>query len=193
MSERWKRITEDAGSSRSVSRRCAVAAALAAAMLAATGCDESPKAETGMTLVGTVPGQTTLEQFRQRFKVVDVRETKGSGVVVARAGRGADLNLGPLELTGLAGVFVNDRLFELHGTFRAVDSARFSKFMTDRHGSPEKVDGLDRWSTVDTFVVSRPEEGRSASGPSAVDQRFVLNFRSLASEAIDRGYDGIGP
>jgi hypothetical protein len=173
-----------------------VAAIAVAAMISLHGCYEkgaTPAAAGEISLLETVPGQTSLNQFRNRFKVVDVRETKGSGIVVARAGRGADLNLGPLELTGLAAVFVNDRLFELHGTIRAVDSARFSKFMTDRYGSPEEVNGLDRWATAQTFVVSRPEGGGAASGPSAVDQRFVLNFRSLAAEAIDRGYDGIGP
>ena len=145
-----------------------------------------------MTLVGVVPGQTTLDRFRTEFKAIDIRETKAKGVVTARAGRGADLNLGPLDLTGLVGVFLDGRLFELHGTFRGFASARFSTFMTDRHGRAERVDGLLRWATADTFLIYKPGGGGAPTGPAAVDERFVLNFRSLASEAIDRGYDGIG-
>ena len=172
------------------------AAIALAAIISLFGCgsrERTIETASPISFLGAVPGKMTVDQFRDQFKVVDIRETRGKGVIAARAGRGADLNLGPLELTGLTGVFVDDKLFELHGTLRAADSARFSKYMTDQHGAPEKLEGLERWAKSDAQVIYQSAGGGVASGPAAVDGRFVLSFRPLASEAIDRGYDGIIP
>ena len=174
-------------------RAAAIALAALISLFGCGGPERTTETESPISFLGAVPGRTTLDEFRDQFRVVDVRETKGKGVVAARTGRGADLDLGPLELTGLIGVFVDGKLFELHGTLRAADSARFSTYMTDRHGPPEKLEGLERWATPDAMVIYQPTGGGAASGPAAVDERFVLSFRPLASVAIDRGYDGIVP
>ena len=136
-----------------------------------------------MSLLDTVPGRTTLQEFCTQFHVIGVRDNSAPGVVSARAGAAANLDLGPLKLTELTGVFVDGKLFELHGWVRGQDSGRFQDLMISRYGKPVATDGMTRWDTANTMVMHKREE----TGP----ERFVVSYRPLTSAAMERGYDGV--
>src|SRR6218665_1478195 len=96
------------------------------------GCTETGSSNSAavVSLLDAVPGRTTLEEFRKQFHVIGVRDNSAAGVVSARGGAAANLDLGPLKLTELTGVFVDGRLFELHGWVRAQGSGRFQELMS---------------------------------------------------------------
>ncbi len=149
------------------------------------GCTESGTSSGGavVSLLDAVPGQTTLDEFRKQFHVIGVRDNSAAGVVSARAGAAANLDLGPLKLAELTGVFVDGRLFELHGWVRGQDSGRFQELMSSRYGTPVVAEGMSRWSTANSMVMHKREE----TGP----ERFVVSYRPLTATAMDRGYDGV--
>jgi len=154
-------------------------------MIVLCGCTAAGPAETPgpLSLLEAVPGQTTLDEFRAQFHVVGLRDNSAAGIVSAEAGAAANLDLGSLQLTQLTGVFVDGKLFELHGWLRRADSARFESLMTARYGKPVVADSMNRWDAANTILLHKREE--------TGQERFVVSYRPLTSAALDRGYEGV--
>lgn len=137
-----------------------------------------------VVILGVTPGKTTLEEFKKRFHVAEVKEAAAQGVLTADAGPGAVLEGDGLKFDRLTGAFLDGVLIDLKA--RGMASAAPHTLST-MLGPPESAVAAPQKWTIGGITVIRFE---AADGIPATLQAFDTG-KSL--QAFDRsGFPGLG-
>lgn len=137
-----------------------------------------------VAILGVTPGKTTLEEFKKRFHVAEVKETAAQGVLTADAGPGAVLEGDGLKFDRLTGAFLDGVLIDMkaRGAGRTFPPAIAQKF-----GLPEEPSSSPLKWTIGGITIIHFE---AADGIPATIQAFETEKCLLA---FDRGgFAGLG-
>lgn len=129
-----------------------------------------------VVILGVTPGKTTLEEFKKRFHVAEVKETTAQGVVTADAGPGAVLEGDGMKFDRLTGAFLDGVLIDIAARSPADGVA--TKALEASFGPGETGNsGARKWKFGDLSVVYFEEFGTlqvfsAAGGLTSFDRGF---------------------